>query len=167
MLPKRLLFLSAAVLGCLYATAGSPTPCLIFSGEAGEGYSVELSKYNRISFGPDGMLLTHSSGDSPELSILYSNYHKFSLGDAMPTGIDPVEATCRSLRYDAAAACLRLVCDDSDALFNVGIFNPQGVMVARARMRSGDTMPAGNLSPGVYIAIAVNDNYSMNLKFAK
>lgn len=143
------------------------SPGLIFSGPSGLEYSVELSNYNRISFGPDAMTLTHSSGESPELQLLYSSYNKFIIGDPLVSALDEVELIDRSLRYDAGAACLRLSCDNAEMNFTVGIFNPQGVLLLQARMHSGDELPVGSLPSGIYIAIAANENYTMNLKFAK
>lgn len=78
--------MSFALLTCLVSKADQKVPCFIFSGNAEKEHSIDLSKFNRITFGKNSMVISSSKDDNEQpIELSYSLYHHLKIGDAEPT----------------------------------------------------------------------------------
>ena len=78
--------MSFVLLSSLIGKADTKVPCFIFSGNAEKEHSIDLSKFNRITFGKNSMVISSSKDDTAEpIELSYSLYHRLVIGDAEPT----------------------------------------------------------------------------------
>lgn len=150
----------------LLCNADTKVPCLIFSGKAETEHSIDLSKLNRITFGDNSMVISSSNDDAePYIELLYSLYHHLEIGDAKPAGIEQLGDNVDSrIHFDFTSKILYLQ-TPSEKRFSIGIFNVGGQLVHIAEVYGGNGVTLGNLSTGVYVAVATDGNIKLNLKF--
>ena len=162
--------LLVAIIGCVGMTAplqaDDGTTCLIFSGGAEKICALDLSRYNRITFGENSMTVSSSASPDDKVELLYSLYHHFEIGNAQLSGVESVGADEAKLVYDAACASLRLEAP-ADEVYTVGVFGLNGVMLRHADVGGGGSLSLESLEPGVYIAVATGNNAAIKIKFVK
>ena len=151
------------------ARGGEVKPSLIFSGDAQRQHVVALDQYNRVSFGPESMTLTHSDDPTALLQLPYSSYNLFSIGEAEPTAsISDIvaEAPTQSalFAYDAAIQSLRSTSVD---LLNISVYNLAGHCLLTATLAEGETLPVDTLIKGIYLAKAETKSTTNTIKFIK
>lgn len=150
------------------ASAENEVPCLVMSGHAQGERRIDLSKLNRITFGPESM--TVSSKDNPQETqeLLYSLYHHIEIRNATPdieTGVVLTPAAeGYSMRYLADSHSLKIDAPE-DTMFKTGIFDVAGTLILTAEVRGGEVVSLGSLSSGTYIAVATDGVTALNLKF--
>lgn len=162
--------MSLVLLSCFFGRAETRVPCFIFSGNAEKGCSIDLSKLNRITFGDNSMVISSSTDESVEpVELLYSLYHHLEIGDAIPTeditSVNEISADSTSRICVDANAKLLYIQTTSDAKFYVGIFSVNGNLLLTSALYNGYAVSLDGLSPGVYIAVASDNNTSISLKF--
>lgn len=161
------------ILLCLSpVVAEEKKPCLIFTSDAGADYAVDLMKYNRITFGEESMTLTNSETGGASLSVLYSAYNRFKVGEAEPSQLAIDELSAESpvqFSYSKARQIISLSSDSGigDEVYRVGVFNLAGSLVLSALLRSGESLSVESLAMGAYVAIAVGEKSTQSLKFVK
>lgn len=150
------------------ANAQEIVPCLVFTGNSDTPNCIDLSKFNRITFGDEEMRISSSKeGDEPEVTLLYSLFNHLEIGDAVPTDISAVkfiEAEGNAqLRYIAGRKSLVLD-SSSDKPYSLGIFSLTGSLIATSKMSAGQSLPIEALSEGTYIVVATNGESRLTLK---
>ena len=164
---RKLLTAILCGLGGLGCFAADEVPCLILTGPSDAKQVLDLSEYNRITLGDDSMTVSNADDPDKKIELLYSVYNRLQFGEGIPAGIpetDGVEDTI--LNCDIHTNQL-LLSGNSDDVYSVGIFNIDGILVCRTVMKCGETESLESLIPGIYIAIAVNGNDILKLKFVK
>lgn len=144
-------------------------PCLIFTGNSGTKQCLDLFTYNRINFNDEGFTVSSSQdGTVREVQILYTIFNRISIGDDVPnvnTGIEDVSIQNDSqLMYISDMNALSIISTSTKA-FKVGLFNLNGVLVAKSTMFANDNLSLESLSPNTYIAVATDGNCKLTLKF--
>lgn len=164
----RYLVMAACCISSAGAVADTPTPCLIFTGEAQKECVVDLSKYNHITFGENSMTVSDQNNPAISLELLYTEYSHMVFEERDLSGIGEVSALDGvSFKYDKATQSLSLTSEEPTAAYNVGIFSSNGVMVCHTTMRGGDSVSLDMLAPGVYVAVATNGNNVQKIKFLR
>lgn len=164
----RYLVMAACCISSAGALADTPTPCLIFTGEAQKECVVDLSKYNHITFGENSMTVSDQNNPAISLELLYTEYSHMVFEERDLSGIGEVSALDGvSFKYDKATQSLSLTSEEPTAAYNVGIFSSNGVMVCHTTMRGGDSVSLDMLAPGVYVAVATNGNNVQKIKFLR
>lgn len=161
--------MSIPLLSPSVSTGETTVPCLKFSGNADAEHCLDLSKLNRITFGDDSMTVSSSTDNGQDpVELLYSLYHHLEIGEAAPSisvGIADISSDSDSrLSLNAGTGGLRIV-SPSDRPFSVGVFNPDGTLMLKANLYSGETLSTESLTPGVYVAVATDGEIRLNLKF--
>ena len=159
-----------AIVSCVGMTApiqaDDGTTCLIFSGGADKECALDLSRYNRITFGENSMTVSSAANPDDKVELLYSLYHHFEIGTAQLSGIETVGAAEARLVYDASSASLKLEAP-ADAAYTVGVFALNGVMMRQSDVSGGGSLSLESLQPGVYIAVAAGKIEDLKIKFVK
>ncbi len=142
-------------------------PCLIFSGASEQKHVLDIASFNRITFGENSMTISHSDFPENQVELLYSAYHRFEVGDGIPTEITELKDDGDvSLFYNDSEKSLQLV-GDKEELYSIGIFGINGTLICRANLCCGEFVSVKALEPAVYIAVAVNGNEIKKIKFIK
>lgn len=144
-------------------------PCLVFTGASESKHVLDLEKFNRITFGENSMTITHSDHPENQIELLYSAFHRFQIGNDIPTvsGLDEIpETDVNSFFYDSRTQLLSIK-GESETIFSIGIFNVNGTLVCRTNLRGGESVSLETLEPAVYIAVAVNGKDVKKIKFVK
>ncbi|MBD5163436.1 MAG: T9SS type A sorting domain-containing protein [Bacteroidales bacterium] len=163
---KLLVALLCCIGSATSIAAEDGTPCLIFSGAAGKEYALDLTRYNRITFGENSMTVSNSKDPSDNVELLYSAYHHLEVGLAQASGLDDVAATDLSLVYEAETSTLKVESTDENT-YAVGVFNINGVLVCHTQLRGGEGVSLATLAPGVYVAVATGETGTQKIKFVK
>lgn len=170
---KKLKFISAGLvlfsLGSLFdARSQNTVPCLIFSGKSETSRLFDLSVRNRVTFNEAGMQVTSCDASVEPIQLLYSEFHHIEVGEGVPsvvTGNDELSISGEnSLAYISSDKVLTIT-SPSSYIFNIGIFNINGVLIATSEMTAGQQLSVELLEPGIYLAVAVNDDIKLSLKF--
>lgn len=142
---------------------------LIFSGENESDYAVDLTKYNRITFGNESMTLTSSSDSEKPIDVLYSAHNRIKIGNTDPTvtitnieAVNPIQ-----LRYIPSAQILTLITDCIPKTFNIEVFNINGTLILHGELQPGESLSVATLSSGTYVAIVVGNECNHLIKFIK
>ncbi len=149
--------------------AQNPVPCLIFTGHAGTEHCLDLAKQNRIHFDVDGMTISPTESNTAESIFLsYSDYNHFRIGLGIPktpSGTDALEINAGyRLVFIPETKSIRLE-SLSESPYDIGIYNTIGSLIATSRMLASDDLSVATLNPGVYIAVAENEESRLTLKF--
>lgn len=157
-----------SIICCGSAISQDEVPCLIFTGNSDTSKCIDLSKLNRITFEEDSMIISSSSDtNEPDVKLLYSEYNRLEIGDAIPTGstgIDYIESTDDiQLDYQPDSKSLILK-SSSDIQYSIGIFSLKGTLIATSNMRGGQSLSLGSLTAGAYIVLATNGESKTSLK---
>lgn len=168
MIKKLLTTLCLCLVASMSATyANDEIKSIVFLGRAGQEKLLDITKYNRITFGQDTMTISssHDSGQE-EINLLYTLYHHIELGTAVPSAIEDVDAdaTQSSLIFDSNTKTMRLNSRNTGQ-FTLGVFDIKGVLLKSVRIFGGDEISLQNLSPGVYITVATDSKTNLKLKF--
>ncbi|MDE6340269.1 MAG: T9SS type A sorting domain-containing protein [Muribaculaceae bacterium] len=163
------IFLLIGMFGGSPAFGANEVPCIVLSGNAQENRNIDLSKYNRISFGEESMTISSSSDPTAEeVELLYSLYNHFQVQDAAPTdGAAIEELTADSdvkLLFNQANRSLSLE-GNNDTVHTIGIFNLNGELLITYRLRGNESCSLQSLNSGVYIAISTDGKSKLSLKF--
>lgn len=153
----------------LSARGETVVPCLIFKGNTGNRQSIDLSKFNRLSFDDDGMIVSSSNGaTTEEIRLLYSIFNHIEIGDDVPSneaGLDGNSVSLDSkLLFVSDDKSLKIETSSTNR-FSVGVFNLKGALVATAKIFANDGLALEALVPGAYIAIASDGEIKLTLKF--
>ncbi len=143
-------------------------PCLIFTGNSTTTECLDLTKLNRITFEEDAMVISSSSdADQQDIKLLYSEYNRLEIGDAVPTGstkVDFIESNGNiQLAYQPDSKSLILE-SSSGEQYRIGIFSLKGTLIATSNMRGGESLSIGSLGAGTYIVLATNGESKISLK---
>lgn len=157
------------VLMTVSANAETVVPCLICTGNSSTKQSIDLSKFNRITFDDEGFTVSSSQdGNSTDVRLLYSLYSHLEIGDDTPTneaGIDDnIFSTDSKLNYLSDTKCLTIVSPSTNQ-FSIGVFNINGVLIATSKVYSDDSLSVEMLPSDTYIAVATDGNIKLTLKF--
>ena len=162
--------ISGLITFCNAVHANDEVPCLVISGhDSNEKQSLDLAIYNRITFGDDSMTISSSkNADADPVTLLYSAFNHMEVQDDIPmngSDVDEVWLSSQSsLFYNRATESLGLNAELGD-VYAVGIFDMDGRLMVNSRLRNGESLPTNTLSSGVYVAIAINGNTRLALKF--
>lgn len=156
-------------LTCLPARGETKVPCLIFSGNAGKKNHLDLSAFNRITFGENSIVVSSSKDETREpVEMLYSLYHHFTVGDAVPDNFSGVEVTEvgeeSRIFVDGESRLLHLQ-SWSASPFSVGVFDIGGRLMLTCNLSAGDALTLDALPAGSYIAVATDGAVRLTLKF--
>lgn len=150
--------------------ATDEVPCLVFTGHGStEKHCLDLATHNRITFGDDAMTITSSRNDDVEpVTLLYSAFHHLEIMNDIPqteTGVENIGINSEStLLYNSATKALTLTAEPGE-VYTTGVFDIDGKLLLTGKLQTEETMLLESLSGGVYIAIAVNGNSRLTLKF--
>lgn len=170
--PSKKLFTRACIAGVtlcmgLSAAAANEVPCLVFTGNSETENRLDLSKFNRISFGDKSMTIT-SSNHSETIELLYSLFHHLEIKNAIPTDLsgitEIIEDSEAQLLFDSSSKFLRIDAD-SDTAYQLGIFNMKGYLLATSELRGGESVSIEGLESGIYVAVATDGNRKLTIKF--
>ena len=166
----RVGWLTGVFISCVCsANAQEIVPCLIFTGNSDLTNCIDLSKFNRITFGDDEMTIS-SSKESVEtdVTLQYSLFNHLEIGEAIPTDISSVKIIesegSAQLRYIADTKSLLLE-SSSDKPYSLGIFSLTGSLIATSKMSASQSLSVEALSEGTYIVVATNGESRLTLKF--
>ncbi len=151
------------------SNAQDVVPCLIFTGNSDISECIDLSKFNRITFEEDEMIISSTSNnDNPDIKLLYSLYNHLEFGDATPTDTNEIktietdETTQLCFQADTKTLILKTA---SDIPYSIGIFTLKGTLIAISRMTGDQSLCVESLAKGAYIAIASNGESKISIKF--
>ncbi len=162
---------SCALSVCLCASsaafADTEVPCLVLSGQAQSERHIDLSKLNRITFGPESMTVSSADGKDAQ-ELLYSLYHHIEIKSAVPdieTGIvlNPTSENA-SMRYLADTRSLKIEAAQ-DSRFKTGVFDIKGTLVMTAEIAGGESLSVESLAAGTYVAVATDGTVTLSIKF--
>ncbi len=172
---KQRLFRLGLLVSALMAFSGTmratdEVPCLVFTGHgSNEKRCLDLATFNRITFGHDYMTIS-SPKDAEPVTLLYSAFHHLEIHNDIPdneTGVESIGVNgAASLFYNAQANALRLTAEQGE-VYTVGVFDVDGKLLLTGSMQGGESLSTETLSGGVYIAIAINGDTKLTLKFMK
>lgn len=144
-------------------------PCMIFSGNSDCEQSLDLSKFNRIVFEDNYMIVSSSSDKGEEeVKLQYSLFNHLEVGNVLPSDLSLEEAVIVDgesqliFKSDSKELLLESV---SDSIFTIDIFNLDGRLVKRTSITANRPILLRDLSMGVYIAIASDGIEKLVLKF--
>lgn len=151
------------------AAAETIVPCLVFSGSAEKDNHFDLTEYNRITFSENSMTVSSSKDETREpVEMLYSLYHHFTVGDAVPDDFSGVEVTEvgeeSRIFVDGESRLLHLQ-SWSASPFSVGVFDIGGRLMLTCNLSAGDALTLDALPAGSYIAVATDGAVRLTLKF--
>lgn len=141
-------------------------PRLIFTGNAEESKILSLDEFNRIKFGDDSMLVSSTADPTNVIELPYSDYHMFSVGEDVLTGVEEISGSDNLLTYDSASSSLRLDAP-SNQTYVIRIYNIYGMSAMTAEIRGGESIDLLSLERGVHIAVATGENGIRKIKFMK
>lgn len=142
-------------------------PCLIFSNDEAESLAVDLEKYNRVSFGPESMILSNSNDPEAVSELLYSEYKRLHVDYANPSvAIEEVEVSAFEFQYNKELQALTFTSDSEESV-HLGVFNISGSLILQRQLHSGEELSVKKLAPGAYVAIAAGKSGSKSIKFVK
>lgn len=142
-------------------------PALVFSGNAGENYAVDLEKYNRIHFGETGMTLVNSENPDDRTEVLYAAYHRFKVAEAEITAdVSEKLIETSALVYNPQQQSLSLTGEEGET-YTVGVFDVNGTLMLSSHLLGNSFISVESLRSGVYVAVAVGNKSNKSLKFVK
>lgn len=149
--------------------AKEKVPCLIFTGNSESEFCADLSVHNRIYFKENSILLTSSNEDEDNgLALPYYKFNHFNIAETIPSltvGTEDIDvATGDLLRYDNRIKSL-LLFSSNESSYDIGIYNTKGTLIAVSSLAGGQSLSLEAVSPGVYIAVAINNESKLTLKF--
>ena len=149
------------------AMSQDEVPCLIFTGNSDKAECLDLSKFNRIKFEDDEMIISSSGINNPEVKLLYSYFNHIEIGEAIPTGsmgVDHIESNdITLLRYRPDTKTLTLE-SSAEKQYSIGIFSLKGTLLATSNLRGGQSLNLESLTAGAYIVLATNGKEKTSLK---
>ena len=155
------------MIACGAIRADEVKPCLILSGHTESDLAIDLDKFNRISFGPESMTLTSTNDPEASSEMLYSVYNRLKIDYANPSvGVEEVEVCKFDFLYHKSVQSLSVTTEGTEPV-KVGVFNLSGTLVINAQLNNGESLSVESLSPGAYVAVAVDKSGSKSIKFIK
>lgn len=150
-----------------YVHASNEVPCLIFSGDSKMDYCLDLSEFNRIYIGEDGIKVKSSETESnQEINISYLNFKQFKIGNATPSsGIRDIDSSHDAqLIYRSDTNSLYIE-SSSDSNYKLDIYNANGQLLVSSQLNCNQYLPLKEFVHGIYIAVAINEKSKLTLKF--
>lgn len=139
---------------------------IVISGNAEFTKTLELNKYNRITFYDECISLSSSKDDTIErIDLLYSLYNHIKFSNEGNVSVADINTTTSTLSCDIYSKTLNLYTQDNAADYNLGIFSANGTMIYCDKFTSDGKYSISNLMSGVYIAVATNGKTNLTLKF--
>lgn len=140
---------------------------IIISGNAEFSKTLELNKYNRITFYDECLSLSSSKDDTVErIDLLYSLYNHIKFSNDGNVSVKDMISTTSTLSCDVYSKTLNLhTPQDNAADYNLGIFSANGTLIYCDKFTSDGKYSISNLVSGVYIAVATNGKTNLTLKF--
>lgn len=146
--------------------AEDEVPCIRISGSS-DPYFLDLKAYNRIYLNDDGFTFQSTSNEhSQEINLLYSLYNRIEFCNGIPTN-DVNEINCEQnsfLRFSQMDRKLELI-TSSEESFTLGIFRPDGTLIAISQLKNAESISLEKLSSDVYVAVASDGLQKLSLKF--
>lgn len=172
---SKFLFRAACAAFCLFLTpfpqiAMAEVPCLVFTGNSGDEAAYDLAEYNRVAFGNEAMTLTSSvkPANTP-MELLYSEFNRFMVRNAVPTSSDAIEAEELSsfgVIYISASNEVGVKGILSEPA-HLSIYNAAGIMVGSATVNPGERVSLANSPAGIYMVVATSGAMSDVCKIVK
>ncbi len=162
--------LTFLTIGCGYLAATNPeVPCVVFSGNADSDINIDLSKYKRITFLEDSFIISSPENDDCEdISLGYSDFHHFSFQNTNPTAmteVKEIESVGKTgIFYSASEKIIKAQFSEENIL-SLTILNPEGQILLTSELSVAQPIYVGNLTPGVYIAVATDGDARYTIKF--
>ena len=130
--------------------------------------SIDLDKYNRITF-DDNYITFSNIGDSDEvIKILYEEFNAMAFDaqafDDTLVAVNEVQSPFRCISYDAQNQ--RLFVGDIREIASIGIFDSAGKLTKTGTVNSGDSIDLTDYQPGIYIVILHSTNNTQHLKIS-
>ncbi len=150
--------------------ATDEVPCLVFTGHSSnEKRCLDLATFNRITFGKDSMTIS-SPKDVEPVTLLYSAFHHLEIHNDIPdngSGVENIGINGDSkFFYNSQTNALHLTAEPGE-VYTVGVFDVDGRLMLTSSLQGGESLSTEALSGGVYIAIAINGESKLTLKFIK
>lgn len=151
------------------AQAETKVPCLIFTGASDTEQCIDLEKQNRITFTDAGMTVSSPKDHSiPDVQLSYTLFNHIEIGDAVPTtssGVDEIVTDTDSRLLFVSDTKSIVIESASEIPYSLCIFSLKGTLIAMSNVSAGQSLSVEALAPGVYIAVAANDESQLTLKF--
>lgn len=149
-----LCFASGLFLAASPLSVRAQVPCLVFTGNSGVEKAVDLSEFNRISFGGQAMILTSSSNpDKTPLDLPYAEYNRFAVRNATPTGVKAANASESFGPVYFAATNEIGISSPSAEPVNIEVYNVAGMKVVSNVIYPGERVSIANAPKGVYLVV--------------
>lgn len=164
---KHLLSLSLALLGVALLARGETEITHIRVGSDHEnGTLLPLNDYNRISFTDNSVIFFSTvNGDVTEQTFDLSQFHIIEfVGDN--SGIEGMIADNSGFCYDSASQSL-VVDESNPESFTVYVCDLSGSVLIKGNPAPDCRFYIGNITPGVYVAVALSNQSRKVIKFIK
>lgn len=149
---------------CLSLHAQDKTTSMVFSGQSGEKFVVDLSVYDRIYLNEDSFTITSTTESVEDIELLYSLFNHLEFNDETPLDEDVVVAEDTHIRYFSESNSLFLESNE-DNEYTLGIFDVAGMLKFSSKVKTNTLLNLTDIPSGVYIAVAYADKSSVSLKF--
>lgn len=144
--------------------ANSPSH-MIVTGETGSKQTVDLSSLNRITFGENSMSLSLTDDlESSPIVLPYNLFNHIEFSDDLSTVLENHFFTDAKMLFLPGEKALEIKCDKQQD-YLVFIFNSFGALIERNKTTSNTRYYLTHLYPGLYIAVAKNNNNQLQIKF--
>ncbi len=155
------------LVGTLSLSAQDRKPCLIFSGEAGDEYAIDLEKYNCIYFKENSMSLVNSESPNDSMELLYATYNQFRVDDAyVSNAVAEISDTDLSIIYNDFKQTLDIG-NKHENSYIISVYDMRGMLMLKGHVEMENSFSVESLKEGIYVAAIVGEKTNKTLKFIK